>query len=361
MFSLLIFLVVLSVLIIVHELGHFFLAKRCGVRVEKFSLGFGRALYSRKNKDTEYSLSAIPLGGYVKLAGDNLEEFTGQDFEYYSKSIWQRALIILCGPLANYLLGFLLFWFIFFVGFPALSNRVGGVMSGFCAEEAGVRPQDRVVAIDGRKVAFWEELQEAIRAKKPGDEVMLSLDRLGQELVVRVKIKSKEVSVSSGRKYSVGILGITPDEETLVKVRHGPIKSLGLAGTRIWFLTAMTCQAMGRIFSGRISLRESVTCPLGVFFITSKALHLGLTPLLFLLAALSVSLGIFNLLPLPLLDGGHLALLLVEKIRGKALSLKAEKIITQAGFSLIITLAVWVTYNDIVRIFGDRIANFLNR
>ncbi len=355
MFSMLVFLVVLSVLIVVHELGHLFMAKKLGVRVEKFSLGFGKCILRKKRHETEYSLSAIPLGGYVKLAGDNLEEFTGKDFEYYSKSVLQRALIIFFGPLANYILGFLLFWLIFVVGFPTLTTRVGGVMPGFGAEDAGVKAGDKVVAVAGVRVQHWEEMQEAIKSRRPGEKVELSVLRGAQELTINVLIKGKNISDSSGRMRNIGLLGITPDEEAIVTIRHGPAQSILLAGQRVWFLTAMTCQAMGRMFTGRMSIRESVTGPLGVFFITSKVMHLGVIPVLFLLAALSVSLGIFNLLPLPLLDGGHLALLLIEKIRGKALSEKVEKIITQAGFSLIITLAVLVTYNDIVRIFGDKI------
>lgn len=358
MLSLLVFLAVLSILIVVHEMGHLFMAKKVGVRVEKFSLGFGKCILTRKRHDTEYSLSAIPLGGYVKLAGDNLEEFTGKNFEYYSKSILQRALIIFCGPLANYILGFLIFWLILFTGFPTLTNRVGGLMSGFGAEDAGIKPKDKIVAVEGRPVAAWDELQEAIQAKKPGDEVVLSVDRDGQALTFTVKIKGKNLSDASGKQRNVGIVGILPDEDNIITVRHGLVESFLLSAKRVWFLTAMTFESIGRLVSGRMSLRESVTGPLGVFFVTSKVMHLGLTPLLFLLGALSVSLGIFNLLPLPLLDGGHIVLLLIEKIRGKALSLRAEKIITQAGFSLIITLAVLVTYNDIVRIFGAKLARF---
>ncbi|MCX5713592.1 MAG: RIP metalloprotease RseP, partial [Candidatus Omnitrophica bacterium] len=216
MISLLVFLAVLSVLIVVHELGHFLMAKKLGVRVEKFSLGFGKCILSRKKNETEYSLSAIPLGGYVKLSGDNLEDFTGKDFEYYSKSVLERALIIFFGPLANYILGFLIFWLIFFAGFPTLTNKVGGVMSGFGAEEAGIRVGDKVVAVEGRRVMLWEELQDAIKSKKPGEQVELSVVRGDQELTVNVKMKGKDISDSSGRQRHVGILGIMPDEESLL-------------------------------------------------------------------------------------------------------------------------------------------------
>ena len=353
-----IFLSVLGVLIMVHELGHFLVARRVGVRVERFSIGFGFRLFSRKKRDTEYVISAIPLGGYVKLAGDNLQEYKGAKDEYYSKSPGQRAQVIFAGPLFNYILGFLLFSFIFFLGYPNLTTKVGGLREGFGAQAAGIKPKDRILAIDGKPVKYWEQLQRIIQEKKEADEVLLLVERDKEKLFFKVRIRQDNLDDTIGGKRTVGLLGITPDGEFEL-VRYGFISSFLQGANRTWFLTVMTYKAFWRMLSGRLSVQESVTGPLGVFYVTSKSAKLGLIPLLHLLAILSVSLAIFNLLPLPILDGGHILLLGLEKLRGKTISLKAERWINQVGITIILSLALFVTFNDIARFFGDKIVKFL--
>lgn len=354
MIALPIFIFILSILIIVHEFGHFIVARKMGVRVEKFSLGFGPEILKRKRKDTEYSIAAIPLGGFVKLAGDNLEEFKGGPDEYLSKPPGSRFWILFSGAFLNYILGFLFFWLIFFVGYPTLTNKVGGLIEGFGAKEAGLKEKDRIIEIDGQRIAYWEELQNIVQAKKADEKVKLVVLRNNKEFTTSIIIKEKQFEDPLGKKHSIGLLGITPFEE-LIKIRYGLFKSFTLGINKTWELTVLTYQGLWRIFSGKLSIRESVTGPLGIFFITSKAAKLGIIALLHLMAVLNISLAVFNLLPLPILDGGHILFLGLEKIRGKALGLRAEKIITQAGFSIIIILAVFVTYNDIVRVFGDKI------
>jgi len=354
MIALPIFILILSILIIVHEFGHFIVARKMGVRVEKFSLGFGPEILKKKRKDTEYSIAAIPLGGFVKLAGDNLEEFKGGPDEYFSKPPGSRFWILFSGAFLNYILGFLFFWLIFFVGYPTLTNKVGGLVEGFGAKEAGLQVADKIIEIDGQRIAYWEELQNVVQAKKADEKVKLVVLRNNKEFTTSIIIKEKQFEDPLGNKHSIGLLGITPFEE-LIKVRHGLFKSFTLGINKTWELTVLTYQGLWRIISGKLSIRESVTGPLGIFFITSKAAKLGIIALLHLMAVLNISLAVFNLLPLPILDGGHILFLGLEKIRGKALGLRAEKIITQAGFSIIIILAVFVTYNDIVRVFGDKI------
>lgn len=360
MFTAVIFIFILSVLIIVHEFGHFIVAKKIGVRVERFSLGFGPVLFSRKRKDTEYSISAVPLGGFVKLAGDSLEEYKGNSDEYYTKSPGERFQIIVFGPLLNYVLGFLFLWLIFFMGYPTLTARVGGLLDGFGAKEAGLEVGDKITAVDGKKVIFWEELQRAIQDKKESSRVQLSIARGGKEYAVEVSIKEKQIDDSLGQKRKVGLLGITPFDE-VVKVKYGMGQSFILGLKKTWDLTAMTYKGLWRLLRGKLSMRESMTGPLGIFYITSKVASMGLTAVLHLMAVLSVSLAIFNLLPLPVLDGGHILLLGIEKLRGRTLNLKAERLIAQAGMALIISLAVFVTYNDILRLFGDKISKFLSK
>jgi regulator of sigma E protease len=360
MISLLIFLFILGILIIVHECGHFFIAKRLGVRIEQFSLGFGPQILKRKNNDTEYCINAIPLGGYVKLAGDNLEEYKGNPDEYLSKPPKERAAIIFCGSLLNYILGFLCFWFIFFAGYPNLTTKVGGLVDGFGAKEAGIQVGDKILAVEGEKVDYWEDLQKIIREKKSAHIVSLLVQRENKELALEVKIKEKQLSDLLGEKRNVGLIGITPADE-IIKVRHGIFTSFILSIKKTANLTLMTYKAIWRMVTGKLSLRESVTGPLGMFYITSQAATQGIIVVIHLVAVLSISLSIFNLLPLPVLDGGHLVLLAIEKIRGKGISLKTERIINRIGLTLIISLAVIVTYNDLLRFFGERITKFLMR
>lgn len=355
MITTLIFIVILGILIIVHEFGHLIAAKRAGVRVEKFSVGFGPQLFTCKKNNTEYSISMIPLGGYVKLAGDNYEEYKGSADEYLSQSPGKRAKIIFFGPLLNYVLGFLFFWFIFAVGYPTLTTRVGELIDGFGAKEAGIQTQDKIISVDGLRVQYWEELQAIIQTKKPDTQVDISVLRDNKEHDFKVVIKSREVNDIFGDKRNIGMLGITAAGE-VVTVRHGLLRSFILGINKTWDLTIITYKALGRLITGRLSMRESVTGPLGIFYITSKAAEIGMIAILQLMAVLSVSLAIFNLLPIPVLDGGHIFLLIVEKLRGRALSPKIERIITQIGLSAIISLAIFTTYNDIVRFFGDKIS-----
>ncbi len=355
MISLLVFLFVLGILIIVHEFGHFIIAKRIGVKVEKFSLGFGPQILVKKKKDTEYSISAIPLGGYVKLAGDNLEDYKGNRDEYFAQPPGKRFWIIIFGPLLNYMLGFLFFWVIFFAGYPTLTTSVGGLIDDFGAKEAGIQIGDKITAVDGKRVDFWEDLQSVIQTKKEAAVVRLSILRDNQEYAIDVNIKEKKLDDILGQKRSVGLLGITPSED-IVKVRHGILKSFLLGLHKTWDLTALTYKALWRMVTGKLSMRESITGPLGIFYITSKAASLGIIAVLHLIAVLSVSLALFNLLPLPVLDGGHILFLGLEKIRGKTLSLKIERLISQIGLSLIVGLAIIVTYNDILRFFGDKLS-----
>lgn len=359
MFSIIVFLIVLGVLILVHEFGHFIIAKKAGVQVERFSLGFGPVLLSRKKDETEYTINAFPLGGYVKMAGDNAQEFKGESGEYLSKPPGKRAAIVFFGPLLNYVLGILLFWLIFIIGYPSFSNKIGGLIEGMGAQKAGIQIGDRIISVDNKKLSSWEELQAVIQVKSQGLLVKLIIGREDKEFPLDVYIETRDFSGPLGKKYTVGLLGIKPDENEFIKVRYGVFKSLSLSIQKTWSLTVLTYSGLWQMITGKLSMKESVTGPLGIFFVTSKAAKIGLIAVLHLMAILSISLAIFNLLPLPVLDGGHILLLGIEKIRGKSLSVKADNFITQFGMSLIILLALFVTYNDIVRLFGSKVSKII--
>ncbi len=357
MIALIIFALVLSLLIIVHEFGHFIMAKKNKVRVEQFSLGFGPEIFKKKKGDTEYSVSLLPLGGFVKMSGDNLTEYKGQEYEYLSKSCAQRFEIIFFGPLLNYLLGFLLFWFIFFAGYPSLTTKVGGLVDGYGAQEAGLKAGDRIISVGSANVTSWEELQKEVQKNKTSEKVELKVLRKDTQLTFGVRIKEKAFDDRPGVKRSIGIIGITPSDE-VIQTRYGFFEAAFLGAKKTVDLTFLTFNGLWQLITGRISMRDSMTGPLGIFFITSSVASMGIIALLHLVAVLSVSLAIFNLLPLPVLDGGHIFLLALEKIRKRALSIKAEKIVNNIGFTMIISLAVFVTYNDILRVYGDKISKF---
>lgn len=358
MIAMLIFILILSLLIIVHEFGHFIAARRAGVRVEEFSLGFGPQLFAKQVGDTKYSLSLFPLGGYVKMAGDVLSECKGNSDEYFSKSPGKRFQIIFCGPLLNYILGFLFFWVILFVGYPTLTTKVGSLVDGYGAQAAGLQVADKIIAINGQDVNTWEDLQNQIQKNKNKDSIELWLMRNEQKLKFNVALKSKVLDNPLGEKKALGIIGITPFDE-VVEIRHGFMESAYLGLNKTIDLTVMTYKGIWRLATGKMSMRDSMTGPLGIFFITSKAAKLGLIAVMHLVAVLSVSLAVFNLLPLPILDGGHLFLLGLEKLRKKTLGIKAEQIVNNVGVSLMIMLALFVTYNDILRLYGEKISKLV--
>jgi len=358
MIAIIIFIFILSLLIIVHEFGHFIAARKNGVRVEHFSLGFGPQVFKKKKNDTEYSISLIPLGGYVKMAGDSQSEYKGNVDEYLAQGIGRRLQIIFFGPFLNYVLGFLFFWCILFVGYPSLTTKVGGFIDGYGAKEAGLIVGDKIIAVDGKKVDLWDDLQRQIQKRKLKGSVELVVLRDHQELKFKVLIKDKVLGDPLGAKRALGIIGISPFDE-IIEVRHGFFESAYLGFQKTVDLTVMTYRGLWRLVSGKMSMRDSMTGPLGIFFITAKTAKLGLIAVMHLIAVLSISLAIFNLLPLPILDGGHIFLLGLEKLRKKALGVKAERLINNIGFSLMITLALFVTYNDILRLYGEKISKIV--
>lgn len=344
------FIIILSILILVHELGHFVVARKKGVRVEKFSLGFGPPLIKFKKNQTQYLICAIPLGGYIKMAGEDIhEELSGERWEYLSHSCGVRAAIVFAGPLLNYILALLVFSLIFVIGNPTLTSKIGSVVEGYPAQEAGILAGDRIVAVDGMSVNYWEDLARIIRKKTTGD-INLVVMRNADKFKLQLTPKVEEATDALGRKRTVALIGITASDE-VITVKHNPFVSVYLGAKKLGELTAVTYQALGNILSGRISVRESVAGPIGIFYITTQASRLGFVYFLHILGAISASLAIFNLLPVPVLDGGHIFFLGIEKLRGRPLSPKVQEAITQVGMSLLILAAIFICYNDIVR-FG---------
>ena len=358
MVSLISFIIVLSILVIVHEFGHFIVAKKMGVAVEKFSIGFGPEIIGVTKRETRYSISLIPLGGYVKLAGEtSAEGVKGEKWEYLSRTVGERVRIIFAGPLLNYILAFFIFSFVFMVGNPTLTAKVGKVMPGYPAESAGLKAGDKIISINNKNVLYWEDVTNIVHTNK-NQELSLLVNRDGVETVVQVTPKSQEMNTLFGSKKKISIMGIAPSDE-IVYVKYDFIKSIYMGAEKLWTLTYITCRALWASVTGAIPIKESMTGPIGIFYITGQAAKMGLVYLLQLMGVLSASLAIFNLLPVPVLDGGHILFLAIEKIRKKPVSVKMQENVTQVGISLLIVLMLFVFYNDFIR-FGifEKLSHF---
>lgn len=350
MLSLIYFIIVLSVLVLVHEFGHFFAAKRLGVRVEKFSFGFGPKIFSFKIKDTEYLISAVPLGGYVKMAGDEPgESLKGEPYEFFSRKPLDRFKIIFAGPLLNYILAFIIFSVIFMFGSPTMTTEIGSLLKDYPAQKEGLVVGDKILAIDGKKVNYWEDMTDIIHKHTEG-AMILSVRRNGNVFEKEIKPVVRQTKDIFGNEVKISLIGIAPSPK-IEKVKYGFFRAVEMGFRKLMQLTVITYKALWSIITGRLSFKESMTGPIGIFMITGEAAKMGFIYILHLMGLLSASLAIFNLLPLPILDGGHVLFLCIEKVMGRPLSMKTQERISNVGVAFLILLTVFIFYNDIMK-FG---------
>ncbi|MGI6655882.1 MAG: RIP metalloprotease RseP [Desulfobulbus sp.] len=348
------FILVLGILIFVHELGHFLLAKACGVKVLKFSLGFGQTLVSRTWGETEYVISALPLGGYVKMYGEvQGEEVSPEDQHrsFAAKTVWQRFAIVLAGPLFNLLFAVFLFFGMFALAGlpePVESTRIGGISVGSGAEQAGLQVGDEVRAINGKTITGWRQLSEIIR-DSGGREVVLDVDRQGERLVVRatptVQQDKNLFGEVTGERYMLGI--VRSDEIHYVDVSLGEAASAAFRQT--WNLSYLTVMGIVKMIQ-RVIPASELGGPIRIAEIAGEQLKAGWTYLLYFMGLLSVNLGILNLLPIPVLDGGHLVFLSLEAVRRKPLQERTMEVGQRVGIAILGTLMIFVFYNDILRL-----------
>jgi regulator of sigma E protease len=427
--SILAFVFVLGVLVFVHELGHFLAARRIGVRVLTFSLGFGPKLIGFTRGDTEYCLSAIPLGGYVKMAGENPEDNrTGAPDEFLSKSKWERFQVLVMGPVMNLALAWLVMAAVLYQGaqLPAFDHEpvvIGSVTKQSVAEEAGLKAGDRIVGVDGRPVENWEDYSMEVlpKANKPvnlqverdgvrsdhvitpraagkfdsgevgilpimhpeitalnhgepaqaaglqpndvimaaGGERNVSRDRVieliraheGQPLQLEVDRNGQAtpITVTPHRVGGTVRIGATISAWQIRTVEPGPIESLKLSAERNWDWTKLIVKTLGGLFTRETSVKQLMG-PVAIGQLSGDAVEQGWAQLFGLMAMISLNLGLLNLMPVPVLDGGHIAILAMEGLSRRDFSMKVKEKMLLAGFVLLLTLMVTVIYNDLMRI-----------
>ena len=345
--------VIFSVLIVIHEFGHYIAAKRSGVRVEKFALGFGPVLFKRKGKETEFVICAFPLGGYVKLAGDTRESCKGLEHEFLSKPVGIKAKIVFAGPLFNYLLALFIFCIIALVGFPYPDSVIGSVLEDYPAQAAGVQEGDRILAVDGKEVEHWLDMAKEIYQAK--DTVNLRIEREGEIISLDIPLRQKEVIDDFGKKKNVSVIGIISSSQTKI-IKYNFPQALFEGVKRLINLTFLVGKGFIFMILGIIPFKEAIGGPLAIYYYTLEAVKIGIVTTLSLVAVLSVSLTMINLFPIPVLDGGHLLFFFLEKVRGKPVSEQVEENLTRIGLGFLIFFIVFVLCNDYVR-YRDKIWN----
>lgn len=330
----------IGLLVFIHELGHFMMAKKFGIRVEQFAFGFGPELAGFTRGETRYSINAIPLGGMVKMPGESVDDSTGSPDEFLSQPWYRRLTIAFFGPLMNYVLAVILFVVvIYFWGLtkPSPEPVIGEVMAGYPAEQAGIRPGDRVLKIDTSAVASWIDMAELLH-KYPDRKIALTVKRGEQELLVNVTPKKDQAS-------GYGLIGIAPQ---ILTEKVSFISSVGLSVKLVVYQSVFTLKYLGeKLIRWE---KPEVAGPIGVIQILAKAAKAGWDSLLHLLAIVSVALGLFNLLPIPLVDGGHIMLALVEGVSHRRINKKVVQMTNLVGLAIILTIFVFATYSDLARL-----------
>ncbi|MCL4134816.1 UNVERIFIED_CONTAM: hypothetical protein GTU68_007164 [Idotea baltica] len=345
-------LVALGVLVTIHEFGHFWVARRCGIRVIRFSVGFGTPLLRWKDKkNTEFVIAALPLGGYVKMVDEREGNVSEEDlpFAFTQKSVWQRMAVVAAGPLANFLLAIVLYWGVFLQGVTGIVPVTDEVVSGDPADLAGLLPGDIVSSADGMSMPDWTTWVEYVRAR-PGQLINIEVARNDRSF--ETVITPKQVLADDGEK--IGQVGMTvkiPEwpEGTIHKVEYSLMGAGVHALEHTWNTSVLILSSVKKMLVGLISAKH-LSGPITIAKVAGASAQYGLTAYLSFLAFLSVSLGILNLLPVPVLDGGHLMYYIVEVIKGSPVSEKIQMAGFKVGTFLIIGLMVLALYNDVMRL-----------
>jgi regulator of sigma E protease len=347
------FVLVLGVLIFFHELGHFLIAKYFGVKVLKFSLGFGPKLVGKKIGETEYLISLVPLGGYVKMLGETDDEDAKpispqeQEKSFSNKHVLKRIAIVGAGPFFNLFLALVIFCtFFMLAGYQVMIPEIGQVRENSPAHKAGLLKGDVIVSLAGKNIQTWLDIKAVVQhsAEKP---IEIKVQRQGRFITFTVIPEASVDKNIFGEKIKSALIGIVASGK-FENITLGPLDSIKKGLDRTWEIIVLTCKVVVKLFQGVVSIK-TVGGPLMIGQMTGQVAQENWTYLFPLMAVISINLGILNLLPIPILDGGFIIFLLIELIIGKPLSIKKRELAQRVGLFLLITLMVVVMYNDIAR------------
>ena len=335
---------VLGVLIFFHELGHFLVAKKSGIRVEKFSLGFPPAIISKKYGETTYAIGLIPLGDYVKMAGENpYEETTGEPWEFMSKPLWKRFLVIFAGPFMNFVLAVLvLAGLYFFRGKEVDSVFIGDVEKDSPAAQAGILPGAKIISLDGVTIGSFSQMSEMV-SQKAGQSIFVEWEQGGELFADSVGTYIDHPVTVAGDTIEITRIGVT---SKIVFKRMGFFSSIATGFSQSVFYVKKVFEFVWGLISRKVDV-SGIGGPIVIGKYAGATARAGFALLLEFLALLSVNLAVLNVLPIPVLDGGHLLFLLIERIKGSPLSIKSRLVAQQIGMAFLIILIIFVTYNDI--------------
>jgi len=356
------FLFVLTIVVFFHELGHFLVARWCGVGVETFSIGFGREIVGWNDKHgTRWRLSLIPLGGYVKFVDDSGEAST-PDLEaleamteeqkarsFHLKPLWAKSAIVSAGPIANFLLAIVIFSFVFSLNGKQLTLPiVDSVQSDSAAAVAGLKPGDRILSIDGNSLESFLDLQRVV-STSAGLELTFEVDRAGEILTLRATPRRKKNVDQFGNEQNIGLLGVgrSISAEDIIYQKYTIPEAIGAGVWETWFIAERTVTFIGGMITGREST-ENLGGPIRIAKVSGQIATLGIGALINWAGLLSVSIGLLNLFPIPMLDGGHLMFYAIEAVRGRPLSDRMKDIGFRVGLALVVMLMAFATWNDIL-------------
>ena len=358
------FLFVLTIVVFFHELGHFLVARACGIKVLVFSIGFGPEIVGFYDRyGTRWKISAVPLGGYVKFFGDEnaasvpdheaaaaMSE-AEKEVSFIHKPVGPRAAVVVAGPAANFILAIAIFAGVFMtVGKQTTSARVDTVQPASAAQAAGFMPGDLVVAIDGTKIDNFSDMQRIVSVSA-GETLNIEVERGGVHVTLKATPQLRELKDNFGNKHRLGVLGISrsmaPGDVKTQKM--GPVQAVDEGARETWFVVDRTLSYIGGVFTGR-EAADQLGGPIRIAQVSGEVASVGFVALIHLTAVLSISIGLLNLFPIPLLDGGHLLFYAIEAIRGRPLSERAQEVGFRIGLAIVVMLMIFATFNDILRL-----------
>ena len=350
MITLISFIILLGVLIFAHEFGHFLAARVSGVGVLKFSLGFGPKVFGKKIGETEYVLSWIPLGGFVKLLGESGDEKLSPEDEkrsFCKQSVWKRILIVLAGPVFNFVLAILIFIIVMLYGLPTLTAEIGEVQRDSAAFVAGILKGDKIVSMNGQKITYWEDIREVTAdAKEKQIEVVVQRGAEEKSLLVKPRLsKSKNIF---GEEVPSYLIGVSPSGNTMIE-RKNPVDAVLLSLAKTWEISKLTVLSVVKMLEGVVSPR-TLGGPIFIAQVAGAQVKEGIIPFILFMAILSINLGVINLFPIPVLDGGHIMFYLIEIVMRREVSLKVRELAQQIGFAMLLMLMLFVILIDIERL-----------